>query len=153
MKFAHNVKISVFCKEYENETAIIHSLKSLFPFYLEKEKIKLNQQTATGFNETKIKIFDIILDKERHINKFLGFLKEKLSAEQKGLLIRQAESRLDEKLDFFIRFDKDKLIQENKLYITDSGNCFHIKISIAAFPSKREKALEAIKTLFGNANI
>ncbi len=39
-------------------------------------------------------------------------------------------------------------LQENKLWLTESGDCFHIKINIASFPRKREKALEIIRNLF-----
>ena len=31
---------------------------------------------------------------------------------------------------FFLRFDKDEYIRNDKLMLTDSGNCFHIKIIV-----------------------
>jgi RNA binding exosome subunit len=42
---------------------------------------------------------------------------------------------------------KQKLLN-NELWITDCGECFHIRISIAAFPKKKEVALEVIKKIF-----
>ena len=47
-----------------------------------------------------------------------------------------------------MRFDKDELIKNNNLVLTDKGNCFHVKISIAAFPKKRKIALENIHNIF-----
>jgi hypothetical protein len=32
----------------------------------------------------------------------------------------------------------------NEYWITDSGNCFHFKFAIAAFPHKREVAISRI---------
>ena len=61
----------------------------------------------------------------------------------------QKESRLDDNLDFFLRFGKDEYIRNDKLMLTDSGNCFHIKISIDAFPKKREIALKIADKIFG----
>ncbi len=55
---------------------------------------------------------------------------------------------MDEHHHFFIRFDKDKLIENNEFFITDKGNCYHIKMTIAAFPTTRENALKAIEKLF-----
>jgi len=68
--------------------------------------------------------------------------------EQRELILRQAETRLDREFNFFIRFDKEKLVNENKYWITDSGNCFHIKMNIACFPRKREQALKIIQNIF-----
>ena len=147
MKLAHQIKISVFIHEEEDREAVYNKLLSLVPFNLKEEKIKLNEDTATGFNNKKIKTYEIVLEKDRHINGFLEKLKESLSQEQKELLIKQAESRLDNERNFFIRLDKEKLLN-NEFWVTDSGNCLHIMISIAAFPAKREKALEVLNELF-----
>lgn len=149
MKYAHLIKIDVFSKEGEDENAIIKRLLSLIPFDIEEQKIKLEKSKAEGFGDKSINIFEITLAKDSHINQFLKNLKEKLADEQKELILKQAESRLDQDFDFFLRFDKEKLINEDKLWLTDSGNCFHIKISIAAFPRKRENGLEMIKEIFG----
>jgi len=148
MKIANSIKISVFIKEEDNENKIKESLLKLLPFDLEKEKIELQQNTATGFNENKIKIFEILLTKDKHINIFLENLINKLSKETKILILKQSESRTDEECGFFLRFSKDKLVKENELWLADQGNCFHIKVSIAAFPKKKEKALEIIRNLF-----
>lgn len=148
MKIANSVRISVFTKEEENAAEIEEKLRRLVHFDLEKEKISVQKQAATGFNEKKITIMEIILVKDRHINAFLDFLKEKLGERQKELLLRQKESRLDDELNFFMRLDKEKLLQD-EFWITDSGNCFHIRISVAAFPRKRENAAKIIENVFG----
>jgi RNA binding exosome subunit len=79
---------------------------------------------------------------------FLESLLGRLSEGQKKTILQQKESRLDEDLNFFIRFDKEKLLGERKLSLTDKGNCFHLRMRIAAFPAKREKALETIEKIF-----
>ena len=148
MKLAHNIKVSVFCGPEENEAEIKKALISLFPFGLEKEKINVDEQSATGFNEKKIKIFEIILKKDSHINSFLKNLKEKVGNQAK-ILAEQAESRIDNELCFFLRLDKEKLVNENAHILTEKGSCFHIKASIAAFPRKREIAIGIVREFFG----
>ncbi len=146
MKYANSVQIRVFAKEGEDAEKIMQGLKEIAPFDYGAEKIQFEIRAATGFNEARIKIYNIKLEKERHTKKFLENLIGKLSSEQKQLLLRQKESRLDNELDFFIRLDKEKLIN-NEYWITDSGNCYHTTISIAAFPRNREVALNIIEKM------
>lgn len=147
MKYIHSIKISVFSYKEEDEEKITKTLLSLIPFDLEKEKIELKIQDVKGFNENDIKISEIILSKQRHAEGFFKFMLSKLNDKQKKLLIEQKESRLDDNLNFFIRLDKEALLN-NEFLITDSGNCFHIRISIAAFPAKREEGLKIVQKLF-----
>jgi len=148
MKYAHSAKLTVFSDLYENSEEILNSFISFFPFNLEENKIGLKKSTAQGFNESKIKIFEVVLAKSNLISQFLEKIMENINAQQKQLVIGQAESRLDEDLNFFLRFDKEAWISDRKLFITDSGRCFHLKISIAAFPKKREIALQVVRKLF-----
>ncbi len=146
MKVLNKAVVSVFVREGENLEEIQSTLESLIPLNLEKEKIQLQRNSAKGCAEKKIAVLKIELEKSRHTNAFMKHLLNKLTEEQEELLLNQEESRLDDHLHFFIRLDKEKLL--NKEYeITDSGNCFHIKLHIAAFPSKRKIALKAIEKL------
>ncbi|OGM01983.1 hypothetical protein A3K72_01195 [Candidatus Woesearchaeota archaeon RBG_13_36_6] len=144
----HNVEIRVFCKPEDNLEKVKNGLLSLVPFDLSKEKIRLNQKNTFGFNEKKIVILSIKLDKQRHVNQFLEKLCNDLTQEQKELIKKQAESRLDNEMLFYLRFDKNKLINETRLWLTDKGDCYHIKLSIASFPRTREKALECVRSIF-----
>ena len=80
------------------------------------------------------------------LNKFLKQLFSKISNGDKKVLLDQLESRLDEGLHFYIRLNKDKFLVD-KYELTDAGNCLHIKIAIAAYPNKREVAVEILKQI------
>ena len=148
MKYAHLVKLTVFSHESEDIKSVSDALLGFFPFNLESDKIPIKETAATGFNGKKIKIFEVILSKQSLVNELLKNLESNLTEAQKGIILKQSESRLDSNLDFFIRFDKDSWINEKKLLLTNSGSCFHLRIAIAAFPKKREAALKIIKDLF-----
>jgi len=145
---AHNIHITVFCKPEEDTKLIAKKLLFLVPFDIKKEKIEMKKTNATGFNEKKITILEVYLEKESHTNLFLNNLTKNLADEQKLLIKKQAESRLDDELNFFLRFDKSKLINEGRLWLTDRGECFHTRIKIAAFPHKREVALKILEKIF-----
>ncbi len=150
MKTAHLIKLTVFSHPDEDIEEVQKRFLSFFPFNPEERKISLKKKNAVGFEDKKITILEISLEKQRHINEFLNNLTKNLDENQKNKILQQSESRLDQNLDFFLRFDKDELVKNNKLSLTDSGNCFHIKISIAAFPKKREIASNIIKKIFTN---
>lgn len=153
MRWIHRATLTALAKQEEDVDAIRESIHALVPFNLEKAKVPFQTQNAEAFDDRIIKIFTIILTKEAHTNDFLQFLLDTLSQEQKDLLILQAESRLDTEYDFFIRIDKDAWMQERQLVLTDTGNCFHIKLTLAVFPKKKESALQLINKLFSQKNI
>ena len=147
MKFAHLAKLTVFSYEHENEKAILDSFLGFFPFGLDENKAKLSRKNAIGFNDSKIIIFEVTLAKQSLISQFIKNLTSNLSEEQKKILSSQMDSRLDQNLDFFVRFDKDSWVNGKKLELTDSGRCFHLKMSIAAFPKKRNIAFGIISEM------
>jgi len=149
MKYCHSIKITVFSYEDEDYAKVHDSLLKLFLFSLEENKIQLKKTSAEGFSDRKIVILEVMLSKEKLVNAFLKNFLEKLTKQQKEVLIEQAESRLDENLDFFVRIDKNYWIEFSKMELTDSGKCLHIRMSIATFPKKRENALKVVKELFG----
>ena len=146
MKLANNINVRVFCKDEEDKPLIIEKLKLLLPFDLENEKIAIEERHAEGFADQKITVIKVTLEKNRHVNAFIENLVAKLGDEKKTLL-EQLDSRLDNNLNFFIRLSKEMLLKD-KFVVTDSGNCYHIKINIASFPKKREKVIEVLKDLF-----
>ncbi|MBD3163783.1 hypothetical protein GF323_01150 [Candidatus Woesearchaeota archaeon] len=148
MKLLHHARVSVYCKEGEHKEKIIEKLKSFFPFNLEAEKIKIKKQNAVGFRERQIIIFEVHLEKDKHTKKFIEHLNSLLNDEQKMLLLKQKESRLDKDSHFYIRLDKNKLIRNNKYILTERGNCFHIKMMVVAFPKNRKNALETVERIF-----
>ena len=93
-------------------------------------------------------IFGAALTKSNLISQFLRNLLSSLDENQKNQILQQIDSRLDKNLDFFLRFDKDSWINEKKLLLADAGKCFHIRISMAVFPKKREIALNVVRDLF-----
>ena len=148
MKLAHQIELSVFSYPEEDFERINKAFLELLPFDCEKEKVKVEKTEAEGFGQKKIIILKATVVKTSNTNDFLGNILIKLSDDDRKTILRQIESRLDEELNFFLRLDKGELIKHSRLRLTDSGKCFHIKISVAAFPKKMETAKEIVRKLF-----
>jgi RNA binding exosome subunit len=144
----HFIELSVFSTPEDNLGKVEQGFASFIPFDPVKEKVAITRLNAEGFNDRQIVIIKTSLTKQRHISAFLGSLKERLSQDQKELITGQKDKRVDENLYLFARFDKTKLVDEGRLWLTDSGNCYHLKIALAPFPRKREHALKIVDELF-----
>ena len=146
MKQFHSIRLTVFVKEGEDKQAIAARLKALVPLDLEQQKIAVMREQVTSAENKPMAVLSITLENEKHTAAFLQWLRNALTAEQKQLLLTQAPTRLDQGLNFFLRFDKERWL-DGELQITDSGKCFHCKMSLATYPAKWEIGLEKIKEL------
>ena len=146
MRYANRIFVKVFAKPEEDVEAIRGSLIKMFPF-----EVKLKTRKAQGFTERMILIFEVDLEKISETNAFLKSFLGLFSDAQRELILSQAESRLDDRLNFFIRIDKCPWIERGKVFLTDSGDCYHVRISVAAFPHKRGVALDIIHRLLSGS--
>jgi RNA binding exosome subunit len=144
MKYAHFIEMRVFSKEEDDEGRIRERIKQVFPY----EKLKIHSSTVEGFEDKKIRVIKVVVTRNSEINQFLGMMKSILRLDQKQLLSDQLDSRIDDSLHFYIRLEKDNLLEE-QFEITEGGNCFHFKISMATYPHSREKAKELVREAFG----
>jgi len=148
MKYAHSIKLTVFSYELEDSQRILDAFLRLFPFNLEEKKVALKKADASGFKEKTITIYETDLRKDSLINQFLENILSKLDKNQKEQILQEIEQRLDDNFNFILRFDKDLWSNDNKLILTNTGKCYNLRISIAAFPKKREAALKVMNELF-----
>jgi RNA binding exosome subunit len=150
MKLAHQVKLSAFVYPEESEEPIkkkLFELATVLPDAdLENEKMRFTRTAASGFQERKIIILELTLQKEKTINQFFRALTQHLSQTDKNMILNQ-KNRIDDQLSFFLRLDKPALLSD-AYEVVDHGDCFHIKCSIAAYPHTKEAAYAVIGNIF-----
>ena len=151
MKIAHSASIRVFCGKGENEEELTNGLKWLVALDLEKEKVRINRQTALGFGDRKIVVLEVSLAKDRQVKAFLDNLIQRLPETQKQLLMRQLDSRIDDQANFFVRFEKEILAKHKDLVVTDGGNCYHVRIKVASFPSTKKSAVTVMEKVLAES--
>ena len=81
----------------------------------------------------------------RVVRVFVKQMFASFSSEQKNLLLMQLPTRVDDECQFFIRFEKDPFLTTGEVKLTDGGNCFHITLTIASFPHKKEVACAVVE--------
>ncbi len=146
MRLMHSIMITVFAKPEDDLPTIKEGLISLVPFNLEENKITITDD-CEKFEDRTIHILRIALNKASQINQFIKNFLEKLGPEQKKTLIEQAETRIDEEYNFFIRISKTMWSKHKMIELTDSGDCYHLKFTLACYPKNRNTALKLVNDL------
>ena len=100
--------------------------------------------TAEGHFGNPITIFEVEITKNRDMKKFLLILKD---AGMLVELMKKIEPRLDENCVFHFRLDKQKAYAE-KLELASSKDIIDVSMKVAAYPAKREIALDALMEWF-----
>ncbi|MFW6383646.1 MAG: RNA-binding domain-containing protein [Nanoarchaeota archaeon] len=139
MNIAHNVRIEVF--GYDDKEEVKNTLKSILSESAKKAieggKLTIQEEPmkAKRAEETDITIFRLYLEKKGHVKEFV----EKLFYELKDENIKEKLcKRIDEECKCYIRLDRTRLLN-GQYKLTFAGDCFHIKIALAAYPAKRNK--------------
>jgi RNA binding exosome subunit len=146
VKLVHNIEISVFEKEEQILNSIYKTFNKILPIDFNKEKIEIKKTKAEGFNQEIIHIISLKIRKYNHSLLLLQNIFKKLDKKDIEKIYEQRDSRLDRNGNFFIRLDKKSLLN-NIHQLTESGDCFHFKIKIAAFPSNRENSIKSLEEL------
>ena len=131
----HNIKFRAFVYENESADEICEAILNILP------EAEIEAEEAEGLLEDKIIILSGVVSKKRYTKAFFNTLLESCDLEK---LNDDLECKMDEKGNWFLRFDKEDAIDE-KLTIKDSGDSIHLKIKIAAFPAKKEIAVDKVR--------
>ena len=131
----HNIKFRAFVYENESVDEISQAILNILP------EAEIEAEDAEGLLEDKIIILSGIVSKKRYTKTFFNTLLDWTDLEK---LNSDLERKMDEKGNWFLRFDKQDALDE-KWTILDSGDSIHLKIKIAAFPAKKEIAVEKVR--------
>ena len=145
-KEVHNVTVTVFEKnedEIKNHNEIFHFL---LPVDFEKQKVDLSVESIEGLQQKQIYIIRLRTMKNSHNRLLLDNLFSQLSEIDKKRIGTQYLTRLSQEGYFFIRLDKESLMQK-KFVLTESGDCYHFKIKIASYPAKWDAFVKATENL------
>ncbi len=99
---------------------------------------------AEGHFGNPITIFEVELTKTRDMKKFLQLIKD---AKLLMPLLEKIDPRLDENCVFHFRLDKQKAYVE-ELVLADSKDIIDVSMKVAAYPAKREIAMDALLDWF-----
>lgn len=131
----HNIKFRAFVYEDESVEEISQAILNILP------EAEIESEEAEGMLEDKIIILSGVVSKKRYTKTFFNTLLEFADLDK---LNSDLERKMDEKGNWFLRFDKSDALDE-KWTILDSGDSVHMKIKIAAYPARKDIAVEKVR--------
>lgn len=131
----HNIKFRAFVYKNESVDEISQAILNLLP------EAEIEAEEAEGLLEDKILILTGVVSKKRYTKDFFNKLLQSTDLEK---LNNDLEQKMDEKGDWFLRFDKNDALDE-KLTVLDKGDSIHLKVKIAAFPAKKQIAVDKVR--------
>ncbi|MBR5503505.1 MAG: RNA-binding protein [Methanobrevibacter sp.] len=137
----HNIRYRVFIYENEDNDDVLEALLNILPTAVPEV------EEAEGLLEDKMLILTGTISKKRETKEFLNTLVESVGEVQLKKLYEDLDRKMDEKGNLFLRFSKEKALEE-EWEILDGGDSIHLKIKIAAYPAKKEVALKKISEIF-----
>ena len=136
----HNIKFRAFVYENESIDEITQSILNILP------EADIEAEEAEGLLEDKIIILSGVVSKKRYTKTFFKTLMDSVDLEK---LNDDLELKIDEKGNWFLRFDKADALDE-KWTILDKGDAIHLKVKIAAFPAKKQIAVDKVREAIEN---
>lgn len=159
MKIIHYLEITVLVTKNQNnidKLTIAESIKEELEKFI-KTKLKIeNLKTSKITSEIEtldpeLKEFKTIHKVKITINKkpekIILDIYKKLENKDKDFLKETLITRLDDKCNFYLRIQLKDFIEKNKIKLTDSGDCIHIKAKVASYPANKENATQIIQNL------
>jgi len=141
-KLIHSVQINVFETQEDAIQLIKDTYRKMLPIDHRKETINIDHERLQGFNQKTIHSLTLKTTKNRYNLILLHSIFKNLDSQVIQKIIDQMESRVNHEGHLYIRLDKASLLSDSYKLI-DHGNCFHIKIKLAAFPANKENFLKS----------
>ena len=135
----HNISYRLFVNATEDENKVIYALKEIFP------KSEPKKEIIEGFYGNPLIILSEKFDKKQHIKQFINSFLD-MDKTELNKLKNDLKIKTDHNGNLFLRFDKQEAYNE-KWKIVNHGDSIHVKIKVAAYPSKQSTAISTISNL------
>ena len=136
----HNLSYRAFVYGTENEEKVREAISTLLPTAQPLKEI------TEGYHKNQVIILQGKINKKRDTKDFLEKL-HSLKPSAKKRILRELESKMDERGNLFLRFDKQRAYLGD-LKVVEHGDAIHLKLKIAAYPARKDEALKVARQIF-----
>lgn len=147
----HHIHFRVIAHATEDLSGVDSALDFfLAPGLSPKEQLGDLKETieTEGHFGNPIHIQTAVLKKKRACSEFVRFFKENIREDDLAALREQMPERLDDDLNFYMRFSKQAAAM-GKLELTESSDAVFVRVKIETYPKSWEKAGPIVEELFG----
>ena len=148
----HHINFRVIAHATEDLSGVDSALDFfLAPCLSPKDELSdLKEMIETeGHYDNPIHILTAVVKKKNACSKFVQFFKENITGEDIQTLRDQMPERLDDDLNFYMRFSKQDAAA-GKLRFTESSDAIFVRVKMETYPKSWEKAGLLVEELFGS---
>ena len=138
----HNLSYRAFVYGTENEEKVRKAIHTILPMAHPEKEI------TEGYYKNLVLILHGKISKKSEL-KILVKKLQNLSPSDKKKIKKELHHRVDSKGNLFLRFDKQTAYLGD-LKIVKHGDAIHLRVKIAAYPSKKEEAIKVARKIFGD---
>ncbi len=145
-KLVHSIVVSTFVHATEEEGRVLAALRVIVP-----HDVSIDQQRTTGHFGNPVIILRARMEQAQAVRRTLDMINEKLLKNDSEHLKEYASRYLDDKGNLFIRFDKQQAAR-GALRLGREDPIL-VKLKLAAYPARRETALELARRLWNDVSL
>ncbi|RLI79533.1 exosome subunit [Archaeoglobales archaeon] len=134
------ITVSAVVHSTENREKVGEAIATLFPFEFE-----IFTSKAKGHYGNPLEFLEVEIKKKKEIKEFWDNLMN-LLGNQREMILNTVEEKLDEQNVLHLRIDKQKAYLGD-VELIEGGDAIVVKAKIVTYPAKREKVIEAIKSM------
>ncbi len=138
----HRLSLEAFCHATEDPGRVREAMRNVLPEALREAKFK--EQRVEGSFGNGIIIFSLEFERHAEVKELVDFIKENIKKED--LEYFDIEEHVTDNDEFWMRLDKQEACGGR--LVLGGQDTIQLKGKVAAFPAKREKALEMMETLW-----
>ena len=125
----------------EDPEKVAEAIATLIPFEFEIQVSK-----AEGHFGNPLQFLEVEIKKQKEIKEFLDFFIKRIEKRQKEDILRELDLRVDENGMLHLRVDK-QLAYLGKISLISHGDGIVVRIKITTYPLRKEKVMEAARSL------
>ncbi len=130
--------VSTFAHATEAEERVLDALRILLP-----EEIEVRRSRLKGHHGNPIVNLEARI-KRKETRELWQRILAKLRGGEFEKIARAAPDRIDETCHLHLRFNK-QLAYAGELALTEGGDVIHLRLKVAAYPAKREVAVDLVE--------
>ncbi|RLI73714.1 exosome subunit [Archaeoglobales archaeon] len=134
------ITVSAVVYSTEDREKVGEAIATLFPFEFEILTTK-----AKGHYGNPLEFLEVEIKKKKEIKEFWRNLIN-LLGDQKKIVLNTIEDKLDEQNVLHLRVDKQRAYL-GEVKLTEGGDAIVVKVKVVAYPARREKVIEVIKSM------
>ena len=130
----HYIEFKTYCHATENMEKVKKAL-----FFIAGQELEIEEDDAEGYFGNPIKILEGKISRNQEMDAFFERLPERSIKE----MLKDIPKRVDERCNFYLRFDKDEAYQE-KFEFSRGSNTIRVRARVESYPASRDNAIEKL---------